>query len=63
MGGIMDKDSLHEELNALSPDERTLLLSDKDLSVDEKLRYAALVVRLKSTLPNPSIYAVPLTRF
>jgi hypothetical protein len=57
----MHRDELHTELNALQPEERSLLLSDvNNLAADQKTKYALLVERLKNTLSTPSLQIQPL---
>jgi hypothetical protein len=57
----MDKDTLHEELNALTSEERSLLLSDvNNLPAESKTAYTLLVTRLKNTLTSPCCQIQPL---
>jgi phage host-nuclease inhibitor protein Gam len=58
----MDIETLHEELNALTSEERSLLLSDMDnLTSNQKTKYTLLVQRLKNTLTSPCCQIIPLT--
>jgi hypothetical protein len=56
-----DRETLHEALGDLTPDERALLLKEPgDLTMSEKTVYAVLMARLKSSLQIPSIQIQPL---
>lgn len=59
---VSDRENLQCQLAALTPEERSLLLSDMDnLTSNQKTKYTLLVQRLKNTLTSPCCQIIPLT--